>query len=350
MKRSFFALLTMFALMSSAFNFSVAAQQNARVTVPSQLNQLAAQLPKSDSVVIVDLQRVMTEVAPQVMAGNAKLLGEVNTRVEEINSQIGIDLRQFDQLAAGVNFKQTAPKKFDFEPLILARGKVDVAPLLASARTASKGKYREEKAGARTIYIFAAKEILRDNKPKTATPQAEEKFNKMLARIPAEIALTTFDANTVAVGTPIRVREVIEGKSRIGQDILALASRRPNSIMSFGANVPAGLSQVFELGIDELSKSLDSMRQVYGSMNVSGSNTIISVATKTFKPEQAKELADTLTGLQMLGKGFLGGMSGADKQVYARMAENAKISQANDEVTIDLQVANTDLNILFGKK
>jgi hypothetical protein len=32
------------------------------------------------------------------------------------------------------------------------------------------------------------------------------------------------------------------------------------------------------------------------------------------------------------------------------MAENAKISQANDEVTIDLQVANTDLNILFGKK
>jgi hypothetical protein len=284
------------------------------------------------------------------VAGNVKLLGDVNNRVEEINSQIGVDLRQFDQLAAGVNFKQTAPKKFDFEPLLLARGKVDVAALLSTARTASKGKFREEKSGARTIYIFAAKEILQDNKPKTGTAQDVEKFNKMLARVPAEIAVTTFDANTIAVGTPVRVREAVEGKSRIGQDILALANRKPNSIMSFGANVPAGLSQVFELGLDELSKSLDSMRQAYGSMDVAGSNTIISVATRTYKPEQAKELEETLIGLQMLGKGFLGGMSGADKQVYARMAENAKISRANDEVMIDLQVANADLNVLFGKK
>jgi hypothetical protein len=349
MKRSFFALLTMFAVTLSAVSFSFAAPKNAQTETARQVNQLAAQLPNSDAVVVLDMQRLMRDVLPQVLAGKAQLINELNTKVEEINTQIGVDLRQFDQLAAGVNFKQTAPKKFDYEPLILARGKVDVAALLTAARTASKGKYRQEKSGAKTIYVFATKEILQANKPKTSTPQDEEKFNKMLSRVPAELAVTTFDANTLAIGTPVRVRETIEGKPRVSADVLALVNRKPNSIMSFGANVPAGLSQVLELGIDELSKSIDSMRQVYGSMDVSGSNTIISVATKTFKPEQAVELEQTLTGLQMLGKGLLGRMSGADKQVYARMAENAKISRANDEVMIDVQVANSDLNVLFGK-
>jgi hypothetical protein len=70
---------------------------------------------------------------------------------------------------------------------------------------------------------------------------------------------------------------------------------------------------------------------------------------RTTRPEQAASLLDTLTGLQMVGKAFLGGAKGADKQVYARMIDNVKFAQAGNEVTVDLQVPQSDIDILIGQ-
>jgi hypothetical protein len=121
-------------------------------------------------------------------------------------------------------------------------------------------------------------------------------------------------------------------------------------MISFAANVPAGMSQFWNLGGgDPLGQTIDSIRLLSGTVNMIGANTDVALAAKTFKPEQAKDLQDTLTGLQSIGRGFLGGMKGNDKEVYARIVENAKITRSADEVTINVKVANNDLGALLGK-
>jgi hypothetical protein len=52
----------------------------------------------------------------------------------------------------------------------------------------------------------------------------------------------------------------------------------------------------------------------------------------------------------MVGKAFLGGEKGADKKVFARMIENARIINNGSEVMLDLQVPQSDIDILVGMK
>jgi hypothetical protein len=296
------------------------------------------------------MKRLMQDAMPQLLSGNAQMLREINTHLDEVKAQTGIDLRQFEQVAVGVNFKQAEPKKFDFEPVVLARGKLNLVSLLLSAQKVAAGKFREEKIGNKVVYVFQTKEILQANKPVVASgPNAEEKFNTMLSRIPAEIAATAFDTETLPIGTLEKVREIVSGTSHISPEILSLVSRQPNALASFGANVPAGMSQFWGLDNDELGKSVDSIRLLSGAMDTAGGMTTVAIAAKTYKPEQAKSLEDNLIGLQSLGKGLLGGMKGDDKQVYARMVESAKIARAADEVTINMKVSNSDINVLLGK-
>lgn len=349
MKRSFLALSVTLALVSSLTSASFAQTNGKRSNV--QPAPLAAQLPISDGVVIIDMERLQKNALPQFLTGGKmQILNEMNARADEIKSQTGIDLRNFQQIAVGVTFKQNVPNKITYEPVVLARGTINANGLLAAAKTASKGRYREEKSGAKTIYVFSAREILQATKPNVKTPKDGENLDKMLTRVPAEIAVAVFDDNTLAFGSSARVRETIERKSRISQDLMALASRQPNAIMSFGANTAQGLAPFYKLGDDTIDKNLGEIRRVRGSMDVIDANTILTVAAKSITVDSAKTLEDTLTGFQIIGKGALSGMKGNDKQIYARMAENLKIARASDEVTIDVRVANADINLLLGIK
>ena len=61
-----------------------------------------------------------------------------------------------------------------------------------------------------------------------------------------------------------------------------------------------------------------------------------------------QSLLDTLQGLQTIGKAFLGGAKGPEKAVYSRMIDNAKFVRNNNEVTLDLSVPQSDIDILIG--
>jgi hypothetical protein len=163
------------------------------------------------------------------------------------------------------------------------------------------------------------------------------------------MALTTYDNNTLVLGSLARVREMFEAKTRISAEVLDLVSRKPNAVMNFGALVPNGLSDCIELDDDELGNSLKGVRQLFGSMDVASGNTTVSIVAKTAEVSQAKMLKDTITGFQ----GFAGVLKGSkreDQKIYGRMLENTKIAQNGNEVTLDLQVPQTDLNVIVGAK
>jgi hypothetical protein len=175
-------------------------------------------------------------------------------------------------------------------------------------------------------------------------------FNAVLKNMPDELAVTAFDAKTLALGSPARLRETFETKTKVGADVLALVNRKPGAIMSFGANTPNGLAQFIDLDDDELGKTLGAVRQVSGAMDMTAGSTAVSINAKTTDAGQAESLESTLVTLQQLGKGLLGGMGGKDKKVYSRMVSNLKIARTGTQVALDLQVPQTDINVLLGDK
>ncbi|HEX8287603.1 MAG TPA: hypothetical protein VF556_06405 [Pyrinomonadaceae bacterium] len=345
MKNRFYPLFLLCALILNAVG---AAFADTKVVNKNQSIQLVSLLPASDIVAAFDTKRLMNDALPQVLSGNQTLLAKILAHFDEVKNKTGIDLRQFEQAAIGATAKQIAPKEFDFDPVILARGQINAAALIAAAKVAANGKVREEKMRGKTIYIFAAKEIAEANKPRNAAEKNADMLDKFIGKLSRELAVAAFDANTLAIGTPLRVRQTLEAKTRVGTDISNLLTRKPDSILNFAAKLPAGMSAFLPLDNDELGKNIDSIQYVSGAMNVAGDNTVLQLLAKTQNAAQAQSLLETLQGLQFVGKALLGGLKGADKQVYGRMIENANFSRSTNEVTLDLQVPQNDINVLIG--
>lgn len=353
MNKKFFVLLAVTLIfLGFAENSFGEKKRVKKIAARRQTNQLVANLPASDMVVRIDLQRLMNTALPQVLAAKPQMLTDVNNKIDEIKSQTGVDLRQFEQLAVGVNYTQNAPQ-IDLEPVIFARGKFNAEAFLAMMKIVAKENYREEKVGAKSIYIFDIEKIFPDKKPPVAANKSANPdiIDSMFDKLSKEIAVTVIDTNTMALGTAARVRETAEGKSRVGQEILAMVNQRPNTVMSFAGNMPAGASQLLKFAeADDLGKTIDSIRQIYGSADAADGVAVVAIAAKTTDAAQATELENTVSGLQMLGKSMLGGMNGGDKQVYARMIENAKITRTTNQVMLNLRVPQTDIDVLLGKK
>lgn len=313
----------------------------------SQTNPLAALLPNSDAVLNVQMSRLMSEAMPQILATKPQHLQEINGKIDEIKNNIGIDLRQFEQLAVGIAYKTVSPKETDFEPVIMARGKFSSGAFLGLAKVAAKGKYREEKIGEKTVYIFTPNEILTQNKPQTKDSFFNKMFDKAMNSFKKEVAVTSFDDNTLVMGSLKRVRETFESQTKINKTVLDLASQNPNAILSFGANMPAGASQFIPIDNDELGKNIESIKQMYGALDMTDGKATLAVSAKTAKAEEAQSLEETLSGLQMVGKAFLNGSKKADQQLYARLIENAVITRKINEVSLNLAIPKTDIDALM---
>ena len=324
MKNKFFALFVALAFSLNGVGAAFAATVSDNKT--AQTSQLVALLPASDGVMTLDVQRLLGDALPQVLSGNQPLLAKIVGKIDEIKAKTGLDVKQFQQIAVGVSAKEVSAKEIDFDPVILARGTFNAGALLALAKVASKGKYREEKVGEKTVYIFKLDEMTAksQNKPAANDSWFDKALDRMFAGLSRDLAVTAYDGSTLAMGSTARIRETLQSKTRVNSQLLDLVYRKQNAVMSFGANLPNGLSGLLDLDNDELGKNLDAIRQIYGTFDVAGENSNLSVTAKTLRSEQAQNLEDTLNGLQMVGKTLLASSKGADKKVYARMGRERK--------------------------
>jgi len=345
MKNSLFAALTLFAM---ALNFATPTLADARsgTAAAGSAGELVALLPASDAVITMDAGRLLGQALPGLLAGNQTLLGKVNAELSEMQSKTGIDLRQFDTVAAGVNFKKVAEKKFDADAVVVARGQINSAAVISAAKLGANGKYREEKAGTRTIYIISLKEVAKQHA--AGDPKKLDAINRSTGMLAKDMAVTAFDATTIVGGSVERVRELLAGKSKVSPELTGYLGRTDGALIDFAAKVPNGLRTLVPLDNDELGKNIDAIRMIYGSMRVTGEMASLNATAKTLQPEQAAGLKETLDGLQMIGKAFLGSSKAPDKQVYARMIENARFTQTGNEVSLALTVPQSDINVLVG--
>lgn len=347
MKKKIFALLMVCAVVLSAVGVGFADPKDEKKAKTN--NPLLALLPPSDAAMTVDAKRFFGEALPQILSANQPLLTNILSKFDEIKTRTGIDFRQFQEVAIGVSSFKAVENGYDYEPLVLGRGQFKADAIITVAKTAANGKYREEKIGGRTVYVFSPQEVIEQNKGKIGKSALSDVFSKILVGLTKEMALTSYDDKTLALGSLARVREMFESKARISTDVLDLVSRKPNAIVNFGALVPNGLADFMALEDDDLGNSLRGIRRLFGSVDMSGGNTALSIVAKTAEAPQAKTLKDTLAGFQGFA-GILKGSKREDQKIYGRMLENTKIAQNANEVTIDLQVPQTDLNVIVGAK
>jgi hypothetical protein len=346
MKNKIFAAFTVGALLLNFAGISLADADAKKAK--RQGNELVALLPVSDAVVSLDVKRFFNDALPKLLSANQTVLAEITAKLDEMHQKTGIDLRQFDQVAAGFAMKQIGPKEVDFDPAIIARGSIPAGGLVGIAKLASNGTYREEKVGDRTVYIFSVKEIAAKNAPKVSDSKIAGAIGRAVDGLSREIALVSLDARTLAFGSVARIRQTLTSKLHVDAELSTLLSRNPNSVGSFAAKTPAGMSKFLPLENDELGKTLDSIRFLSGSMDVTEGNTVVQMTARSLNADKAQSLLETLQGLQVVGKAFLGGAKGADKQVYARMIDNVKFNRTGSEVTLDLAVPQSDIDILIG--
>lgn len=340
------------AFVLGLFAFSFETKTDAKTTA-----ELAALLPSSEIVVTFDAQKTLNTALPQILSANQDKLTEINAHIDEIKTKIGLDPRQFEQIAVGMKTTQTGAQTTELDPFILARGSFNSAQLITAAKLFSKGKYTEEKIGNRTIYIFKTEPTAASGTTSgNSTPPAKNSMlgkilGSLFKNISKEIAITAYDNNTLAFGSTARVREAFGAKkSKVSQEILALANKNPNAVLNFGGKMPKGMGAFLPLDNDELGKTLDAINQLSGSLDVEGGKSNLFVSAKTLKPEEAEQLYNTIDAIRELGKVFLGGNKNADKQVYARMVENANITRNGTEVSLSLEVPQSDIDVIVGKK
>ena len=345
MKTKLFALFIVFGFV---LNFTGATFANKK---PKQNNELVALLPASDGVMTLDAKRFFATALPQILSGNKEMLDEIYAKIDEFKASTGVDIRQFEQIAVGVSAKKISENANDYQSVALARGNISADGLLMLAKFASGGKYREEKIGDRTIYIFSPKEIIEKNKPTAKNPMLQKMLNFILPRLSGEMAVTAYDGKTLAFGTPEKLKLMFtETKSRVNDNLLGFINRNPKALMSFAGDMPNGASSFIQLGDDELGQNIDSIRQLFGSMDVVGENTLVSVTAKTLDAKRAEGLEKNILFLRDFGKNILGNQKRDDQKMYARLLENAKITRSGTEVSLNLQVPQSDINILIGAK
>ena len=335
MKRTFLTVAIVFiALVSQIETQAQTRARNTQTAPPT----LMSSLPESDAVAQIKINQLLSEAMPRILAGNPAKLSEVNASIDRFKDRTGLDPRMFQQVALGVHFTYPSEGVTKVQTVALANGSFSPAAMVAAGRVASNGKYREEKYQDKTIYIFTLDENL--------------KLLGLFDLKITELAAAPLDGNILALGDPTGIRSVIDAsrsRKQANAALIALANRDPNAVIGFGSNVTEQLIANLDIGNAPIAADLRTLRQVYGSVGTTENDLQLFIAARAVNAQAAKNLSDTLEGLQQFGALLAGRLSGA-KGVLAKSAlANMKILSQANELQIRTTIAQAEVGSLLGR-
>lgn len=307
-------------------------QPAARGRTSTQAPDIFAFVPPSDSVLVVDVNRLLNETLPQVLAGDSGKLAQINSEIDKFKTQTGIDPRAFNRVVVAARYTHPTPAVTKLEPVAIATGTFNSPALVVAARLAAKGKVRDEKYRGSTITILTINDQMKV-------------FGLWNMRV-KDLAIAALNGNTLAVGTPATVRAAIDAgrtPQRDSTDLVTLATRDSQAVIGFGANVPQTLWAQLDLGTEQIAQDASSIRQAYGSVGTTATDVSLMLVARTETAVAAKNLSDTLLGLKQLA-GFVITRMSADKRALAQSAlDNLKIEARGTELEIRTTVAAANL-------
>ena len=318
-------------IVTLVFVFSSGSLAHAPSANAATVTDALSYLPASDAIALIDVRRLLNQTLPRILAQDPAKLAQANAEVEKFKAHTGIDPRSFDRVVLGTRYVYPSPNVTKLETVAIARGTFDAKALVAAGRIAANGKYREEKYQGATIVVLSINEQMK-----------LFGFWNMKVR---ELAVCGLDSNTLAIGDLGTVRAAIEAgkKGRASADLITLATRDPNAVIGFGANVPSPLLANLNIGNDTVAKDAKSIRQIYGSLGSVENDVSLMLVARTDTADAAKNLSDTVEGLKQLG-GILVTRTQQPRKALAQSAlDNLKITTRGNEVEIRTRVDAANL-------
>ena len=328
-----FAVALVFSFTVSAIGF---AQRSRTTSAVGQAPTLLSSLPPSDAVALINVNRVLDEALPKLLAENPTKLADITAELAQFKTQTGLDPRSFDQVALGLSYKYPREGITKISTTALARGTFNAGAIVAAGRLAANGKYVEQKYQGKTIYIFSLDQQLR-------------LFGLWDMKV-RDLAVAALDGNTLALGDLDAVRGVIDAnrtRKHANAELIALASRDPNAILGFGGNVSPTLLQNLSLSNDSVARELTAVRQVYGTLSMTSTDLELMLAARTVDTYSAKNLGDTVEGLKQFGALFINRLSAAKGTLARTALNNLKITTVGNELQIRTAVAQSQVSPLI---
>lgn len=249
-------------------------------------------LPTSDAVIFLDMHRIVTEIAPRLLAKDPATLAKIMGQLNEVRTKTGFNVLGIERIAAGVQLLAPAKpgmKKENIGICVILRGDFDANALVEFARRDGKGKAVEETYGGKVII----------SEPRPAPPRV--KNEREVA------ALTVLDPTTIVVGDLPQVRAAIDaagGKGRVDPTLVQLAERDSTAILGLAGNVPPDLIQGIRANApkDEMAQSviklIENIRQVFSSIGSTPTDFNLVGGFRFTAPEQAQTALDMLLGIR----------------------------------------------------
>ena len=336
MKANLNRVLTVTVISLLAFASASAQRRAAREVATSPGGSLLASLPPSDAVALVDVKRVFDEAVPKLLADNPARLADVTNELAKLKSDTGLDVRSFNQVAVGLSYQYPRPGITKMSTIALARGTFNPAALVAAGRIAGSGKYIEQNYQGKTIYVFTLDRELR-------------LFGVWDVNV-HELAATVLDPATLAIGDVEAVRGAIDSnrsRRHANPELISLASRDPNAIVSFGGNISATLLDNLRLGNDSIRRDLTAVRQVYGTLGMTATDLEVMLTARTVDQYAARNLGDTVEGLKQLGALFVNRLTPIKSALARTALDNLKVNASGNEVELRTSVAQSQVTPLI---
>ncbi|HEX8139836.1 MAG TPA: hypothetical protein VF544_19915 [Pyrinomonadaceae bacterium] len=316
----------------TALQATAQTRQKTATVAAASASSLLPSLPASDVAMFVDVEKVLNDALPRALAGDKARLAQINSEIDSFKTRYGIDARQFERVAVALRFNNRSQPVVTADTVSLAQGRFNAGAMIAAARLAMKGKYREQKYGGQTIYTFSINDRV--------------KWLGLLNMRVSDVSIVALDSNTLALGDLNLVQAAIDahgGRGRISPELVQMATRRGDAILGFAATVPSYVSQNVGFDNEEISKSIQSIRQAYGSIGTTATGFDMLMVARTERPEQAKNLEDSFAALKQFSS-FIIAQLPADKGKLAQnVVDNMKVTTEGNDLQIRLEVAQTDI-------
>jgi hypothetical protein len=303
-------------------------------------------LPASDVVMVIDHSRIWNEAIPRIFGADSAPLAKIMAEAETFKAKTGIDVRSISRIAVGLRFVNPegitkGMDKKDFALVIIAQGDFESARFIDAMRREVKDKIVEETYKGQLLYQI-------DERPKGSTQPKPETETPCVAAL---------DANTIALGDLAQMRATVdarEGGNRLSADLLALATRNSNALLSLAGNVPVGLMSSFtstpQTGSDEMDKTygkfleaVASIQQVYMSAGMTASGIETFLGARFSDTEHAQSLGDMLLGARQQYGVFI------EDKMIRELVDSIQITAQGDEVQLRQELPLTLITAMLNK-
>jgi hypothetical protein len=297
---------------------------------------LLSLLPASDFVLYCDAGQALNVVLPALLAQRPEWQAKIDRDFGDFQRDTGIDPRSFESVAVGVRFKSGAGGS-DPSFVVIARGSFNADAAIDGAFAAQAKKAqparikREIEYGGRTIFVAARATTGNDAKGKSDGDR--------------ELAALVFDPNTIAFGDLAGMRAVVDatnGKGRVDDELIALATRTPGALAGFAGSIPGDIPNLFvggHGGDNEIGQAINGIRQIYGSVSSSGTDCDARVTLRTENADQSRNLGQMINALKLLTKAS----NNTSRRTAEDLVRDLNVSVAGNEVDLTVRASLADL-------